>query len=225
MLRPELMSGEVMQITICASHSSVSTMKVAFMAVTLLAGISIDVQAAENNSVATNQRASNQANLTTATSQPKLFDLLLPSYAQWQRDVSQVMVPAIGWLEQRKAQGGEKLAIVLDIDNTAVETSYGFGRANQPVLKVAKWAKANGYSTLFVTSRRGSSFTQMQLRSNGYVIDGICGRNDGSKEECRWAFEDMGFTITANIGNRDGDFTGGFYEKAFKLPDYNGLLF
>src|SRR5690606_5774308 len=67
-------------------------------------------------------------------------------YETWQRDCQAVMDKALPYLKERIAQGkpGEKQAIVLDIDNTALETDFGFSfpqPANKPVLKVAQYAE------------------------------------------------------------------------------------
>lgn len=155
----------------------------------------------------------------------------LPSYEQWQADVKQVMDPAIPWLEQRVAQGGGKLAIVLDIDNTALETEYHSGKPNKPVLAVAKWADDHGVAVLFATARSSvsSGSTSNQLKNAGYPVDGLCTRNAlesiaAGKQRCRKEYTEDGYTITANIGNRPTDLQGGDYEKGFKLPDYDGQL-
>lgn len=41
---------------------------------------------------------------------------------------------------------------------------------------------------------------------------------------CRKQYEQQGYTLVANVGNRSTDFEGGHYEKGFKLPDYDGQL-
>jgi len=153
----------------------------------------------------------------------------LPSYDQWQADVREAVAPAIPWLTDRVAQGGSGLAIVLDIDNTSLETEYHPGEPNRPVLAVAQWASQHNVSVLFVTARTSSSSARSQLSDAGYPIDEICTRKSGEgtsegKQRCRADLTDEGYTITANIGNRDTDLEGGNYEKGFKLPDYDGQL-
>ncbi|RJQ66874.1 hypothetical protein D5S17_34335 [Pseudonocardiaceae bacterium YIM PH 21723] len=153
----------------------------------------------------------------------------LPSYEQWQADVKQVMDPAIPWLEQRVAQGGENLAIVLDIDNTSLETEYHKGEPNKPVLAVARWAKDHDMAVLFVTARSFSGKARGDLAKAGYEVDEICTRGlierfGKAKARCRKDLAEQGYTITANIGNRDTDFQGGGFEKEYKLPDYDGEL-
>ncbi|GHF72945.1 hypothetical protein GCM10010218_62680 [Streptomyces mashuensis] len=157
-------------------------------------------------------------------------DAGLPSYQTWQNDVQKAVAPAIPWLRDAVDAGrGGKPAIVLDIDNTALETHYHEGRANKPVLRVAQWAHEHDMAVLFVTARTSSSSAQRQLEEAGYPVDDICvrehgeGKGDG-KERCRQELTDDGYRITANIGNRLTDFEGGYYEKGFKLPDYGGRL-
>ncbi|MFB7075599.1 HAD family acid phosphatase, partial [Streptomyces sp. NPDC056290] len=67
-------------------------------------------------------------------------------YDTWQRDCRAVMDQALPYVRQRIADAapGERQAIVLDIDNTALETDFGFSfpqPANDPVLEVARYAE------------------------------------------------------------------------------------
>ncbi|MEV4433074.1 HAD family acid phosphatase [Streptomyces sp. NPDC049585] len=166
----------------------------------------------------------------------------VPGYGTWQADVQQAVAPAIPWLRDHAtasaasgssatsgSSGKGKPAIVLDIDNTALETYYHEGRANKPVLDVAQWAHAHHIAVLFVTARTSSSSARQQLRDAGYPVDALCTREHGEdkgdgKARCREDLTEDGYWITANIGNRSTDFEGGFYEKGFKLPDYGGRL-
>ncbi|MEV5241910.1 HAD family acid phosphatase [Streptomyces cinnamoneus] len=167
--------------------------------------------------------------LGTATTAQAAPDSGLPSYATWQADVKKAVDPAIPWLRDRVAGRHGKPAVVLDIDNTALETHYRPGHANKPVLQVARWAREHHVSVLFVTARTSASSARKELQQAGYPVDGICTREHGEskgegKERCRRKLTNDGHTITANIGNRSTDFEGGFYEKGFKLPDYGGRL-
>ncbi|MGH3427557.1 MAG: HAD family acid phosphatase [Terriglobales bacterium] len=152
----------------------------------------------------------------------------LPSYEGWQNDVKRVTTPAIPWLQHRVARGGAKLAIVLDIDNTSLETHYHRGAPNKPVLAVATWAHEHQVAVLFVTLRDEADRknTTNQLTEAGYPVDALCMKTTGeaTKPRCRQKLTDDGYTITANIGNRPTDMRGGNYEKKFQLPDYNGAL-
>ena len=44
------------------------------------------------------------------------------------------------------------------------------------------------------------------------------------KTASRQDIEDRGYTIIANTGNRQTDLDGGYAEKTYKLPDYDGVL-
>ncbi|MEV5508342.1 HAD family acid phosphatase [Streptomyces orinoci] len=175
------------------------------------------------------------ASLSTAATAQAAPEQGAPSYQTWQSDVRKAIAPAIPWLSKRIGAGAEqgedagKPAIVLDIDNTSLETYYHPGQANKPVLSVAQWAHRHGMAVLFVTARTSSSSARQQLTDAGYPVDAICTRDHGEskdegKERCREELTEDGYTITANIGNRATDFAGGYYEKGFKLPDYNGRL-
>ncbi|MCC2273923.1 hypothetical protein LKL35_00445 [Streptomyces sp. ET3-23] len=169
------------------------------------------------------------ASLAGATAAQAAPVRAVPGYQTWQADVEQAVAPVIPWLQNRLGEGVEKPAIVLDIDNTALETYYHASRANGPVLNVARWAEEHGVAVLFVTARTSSASARQQLEDAGYPVDAVCTRDHGEskgegKARCREELTGDGYTITANIGNRSTDFEGGYFEKGFKLPDYNGQL-
>jgi predicted secreted acid phosphatase len=160
-------------------------------------------------------------------------------YDTWQRDCRAVMDQALPYLKQRIAdtRPGEKQAIVLDIDNTTLETDFGFSYpqpANKPVLEAAQYAQDRGVALFFVTARPGIiySFTDFNLRHAGYRVSGLHVRNffdlfknvADYKTAQRADIESKGYTIIANIGNSPTDLSGGHAEKTFKLPDYDGRL-
>jgi predicted secreted acid phosphatase len=160
-------------------------------------------------------------------------------YATWQTDCQTVMGQALPYLKTRIAATGpgEKQAIVFDIDNTTLETDFGFSYpapANKPVLDVAKYAQEHGVSLFFVTARPDiiASVTDYNLKHVGYQVSGLYVRNfidlfkdvAAYKTAQRVAIENKGYTIIANIGNSPTDLSGGHAEKTFKLPDYNGQL-
>ncbi|MGW0578041.1 HAD family acid phosphatase [Streptomyces sp. NPDC002920] len=160
-------------------------------------------------------------------------------YATWQADCQAVMNQALPYLKQRiaAAQAGEKQAIVFDIDNTTLETDFGFSYpqpANKPVLDVAKYAQEHGVSLFFVTARPGiiSGVTDYNLKYVGYQVSGLYVRGlldlfkdvAAYKTAQRVNIENKGYTIIANIGNSATDLSGGHAEKTYKLPDYDGQL-
>ncbi|MFB9685240.1 HAD family acid phosphatase [Amycolatopsis plumensis] len=159
-----------------------------------------------------------------------------PSYATWIADVTAVTTPAADYLTQRLAGPGGKNAIVLDIDNTSLETYYHGGfttPAVQPVLALARLAKAKGAAVFFVSDRTEVIRwpTEGNLKAVGYPNDGLSLRPlfnfdpvQTNKTKARAAIEQAGYTIVANIGNNVTDLDGGHAERTFKLPDYDGAL-
>ncbi|MFZ4153901.1 HAD family acid phosphatase [Streptomyces pseudogriseolus] len=160
-------------------------------------------------------------------------------YDTWQRDCQAVMDQALPYVQQRiaDARPGEKQAIVLDIDNTALETDFGFSfpqPANEPVLQVARYAEERGVDLFFVTARPGiiEAPTEWNLDHAGYESSGLYVRGfldlfrnvAEYKTAQRVDIERKGYTIIANIGNSATDLSGGHAERTFKLPDYDGRL-
>jgi predicted secreted acid phosphatase len=173
---------------------------------------------------------------TTATATAAAEDV---DYATWQQDCQAVMNQALPDLKQRIAntKPGEKQAIVFDIDNTTLETDFGFSYpqpANQPVLDVAEYAQEHGVALFFVTARPGIiySVTDYNLEHVGYEVSGLYVRSftdlfkdvAAYKTAQRVDIESKGYTIIANIGNSATDLSGGHAEKTYKLPDYDGQL-
>jgi predicted secreted acid phosphatase len=160
-------------------------------------------------------------------------------YGTWQQDCQAVMDQAMPYLKQRIAatKPGEKQAIVFDIDNTTLETDFGFSYpqpANKPVLEAARYAQERGVALFFVTARPDiiASFTQYNLKQAGYQVSGLHVRNfidlfknvADYKTAQRVDIERKGYTIIANIGNSATDLSGGHAERTYKLPDYDGQL-
>ncbi|MCP3769727.1 MULTISPECIES: HAD family acid phosphatase [unclassified Streptomyces] len=160
-------------------------------------------------------------------------------YETWQRDCRAVMDRALPQLTQRIAnpRPGEKQAIVLDIDNTALESDFGFSfpaPANEPVLEVAQYAQERGVAVFFVTARPGivGAFTEYNLDHAGYESAGLYVRGfldlfrnvAEYKTAQRVDIESKGYTIIGNIGNNTTDLSGGHAERTYKLPDYDGQL-
>ncbi|MCI4040451.1 HAD family acid phosphatase [Streptomyces sp. TRM75563] len=161
-------------------------------------------------------------------------------YGTWRKDVAAVVAEARPWIEARsESVGSEKQAIVLDIDNTALETHFHpFWELPTPavgdVRELARYADARGVAVFFVTARPGiiHSLTDWNLKKAGYPVDGLYVRSlpdlfeevSAYKTEQRAAIEAKGYKIIANIGNNTTDIVGGHAERGFKLPDYDGTL-
>lgn len=160
----------------------------------------------------------------------------LPSRQTWLADVTAVTDTARQYLAARLPDKGIKAAIVLDIDNTALETRYTpspITPATAPVLQLARQAQDAGAVVFFVTARPEilQPWTELNLRTVGYRWAGLYTRptfnfddNQTLKTNARIAIEKKGYTIVANVGNSATDLGGGHAERTFKLPDYNGQL-
>ncbi|MFE5911835.1 HAD family acid phosphatase [Streptomyces wedmorensis] len=161
-------------------------------------------------------------------------------YGTWRRDVAAVVAEARPYIEERSEDAGrEKQAIVLDIDNSSLETDFHpFWELPTPAIAdvrdLVRDAHARGVAVFFVTARPGiiHSLTDWNLRKSGYPVDGLYVRNlpdlfaevGAYKTAKRAEIEAKGYTIIANIGNNTTDLVGGHAERAFKLPDYGGKL-
>ena len=164
----------------------------------------------------------------------------VPPREQWLADVREAMAGSRAYVRERVAEAqaaedaGEeppRLAINFDIDNTVLATYYDGGGRIPFMYRFAKFADEQGVALLFNTGRARPmrAYTLNQLRKAGYPVAALCLRFKGErlpvgKQRCRQRFVDRGFTIIANIGNKDTDFEGGNYDRAFRLPNYGGEL-
>ncbi|MFD9079790.1 HAD family acid phosphatase [Streptomyces erythrochromogenes] len=162
-------------------------------------------------------------------------------YAAWQREVAAIVDAARPAIEQRIANSpaGEKPALVLDIDNTSLETDFHWfwtfpTPAITKVRALTQYAHARGVAVFFVTARPGiiHSLTEYNLKAVGYPVSGLYVRDlpdlfeevSTYKTAKRAEIEARGYTIIANIGNSPTDLVGGHAERTVKLPDYGGKL-
>ena len=172
-----------------------------------------------------------------STSAAALADV---DYTTWRKDVAAVVAEARPYVEERAENAGrEKQAIVLDIDNSSLETDFHpFWELPTPAIAdvrdLVRDAHAKGVAVFFVTARPGIiySLTDWNLKRAGYPVDGLYVRSlpdlfaevSAYKTEQRAEIEAKGYTIIANIGNNTTDLVGGHAERTFKLPDYDGKL-
>jgi HAD superfamily, subfamily IIIB (Acid phosphatase) len=154
-----------------------------------------------------------------------------PSQERWLADTRSAMDGSRAYLADRVDRGGRRLAVNLDIDNTALATYYAPGTAVPAVLRFARYARSRGVVLLFNTGRERGRLAGITrtLRRAGYDVREVCGRRAGErlvhgKQRCRTHFADEGWTVVANVGNRDTDFVGGSAGRAFRLPSYGGRL-
>ncbi len=157
----------------------------------------------------------------------------LPEESEWRSDVRDAMQGSRAYLLRRADRGGGRLAVNLDIDNTALATHYDRGEATRAVLRFAERAHRLDMAVLFNTARRQGDGSlpkaKRRLREAGYPVTRICGRHRGEsvvdgKQRCRRQFRDRGYTLVANVGNRRTDFVGRGYERAYRLPSYGRRL-
>ena len=160
----------------------------------------------------------------------------LPPYETWIRDVTAVAAQASAYLGDRLPDASIKPAIVLDIDNTALQTTYRPGLtspATGPILDLARQAGRDGAAVFFVTARPEilGWQTEINLEAVGYDAERIFMRpwfntqpDAELKTDARKTIEAQGFRIVANIGNSASDLSGGHADRTFKLPDYDGQL-
>jgi hypothetical protein len=157
----------------------------------------------------------------------------LPSYETWIADVEAVTDEAADYLDDRLPATGIRAAIVLDIDNTALQSRYRPYAATPSVLALARQARADGAAVFFVTARPEiiEAATEVNLSVVGYRWTDIYTRptfnfddNQTLKTKARTDIERRGYTIVANVGNSATDLGGGHAERTFKLPDYDGQL-
>ncbi|MBO4254992.1 HAD family acid phosphatase [Streptomyces griseorubiginosus] len=159
-------------------------------------------------------------------------------YDTWQSDVRKVIDEARPYVQRRLDNtAGQKPAIVLDIDNTSLETHFQPfppTPAVKPTLELAQYAHSRGAAIFFITARPDliGFITKANLEAVGYPVTGLYQRGlgdlFGDKAEFKTAkrseIEGQGYTIIANIGNNATDLVGGHAERTFKLPDYDGAL-
>ncbi|MEU4619686.1 HAD family acid phosphatase [Actinoplanes sp. NPDC023801] len=157
----------------------------------------------------------------------------LPPYDTWIADVEAVTDQAAAYLDARLPASGVRAAVVLDIDNTALQSRYRPYDATPSVLALARQARADGAAVFFVTARPEiiEAATEINLRVVGYRWTDIYTRptfdfsdNQTLKTKARTDIERRGYTIVANVGNSATDLGGGHAERTFKLPDYGGQL-
>ncbi|MEU7650193.1 HAD family acid phosphatase [Streptomyces huasconensis] len=176
----------------------------------------------------------------SATAAPQVAPAAAASvdYNVWAQDTKAAVDKGTAYVKERAAKAKvEKQAIVLDIDNTSLETHFHPlppTPAVKPVLDLVKYADAQGVDVFFVTARPGliNPVTKYNLKEVGYPVDGLYERGFGDlfgsvgeyKAAKRAEIEAKGYKIIANVGNNDHDFAGGHAESSIKLPDYDGQL-
>jgi predicted secreted acid phosphatase len=192
---------------------------------------------------------------TTGTREPaNLFPHKqeLRAYAEsgaYRRAIAVVAAQAQAWIEQRAAQGGTRLAVIFDLDETLLDNwaylnamDFGYvhrewdrwveeasAPAHEPVRAVYRAARRLGVDVIFLTGRpeRARAATEKNLRAIGcgdFAVlvcrpDGDKRSNADYKTEARRRLAAEGRTMIANVGDQASDLAGGLAERAFKLPN------
>jgi acid phosphatase len=172
------------------------------------------------------------------------------STGEYQREIAAVAARTQAWVVERAARrtGGERLAIVFDLDETLLTNwpelsanDFGYVAAtwdvwlNQahapaidPVREVYRAARRAGVDVLFITGRtenyRGATVRNLQAIDCTEYAALVCKPDDQGavgafKATARERLTKEGYVIVANIGDQESDLTGGFAERTFKLPD------
>lgn len=221
-------------------HAGATIQRTAAALAAAFALVAVPVTSADATETATARTSAQAAAPVTAAAATPAALAASVDYNVWRQEVAAVVAEARPWIESRTGSaGGEKQAIVLDIDNTALETHFHpFWELPTPAVRdvrdLARYADTRGVAVFFLTARPGiiHSLTDWNLKKAGYPVDGLYVRSlpdlfeevSAYKTEQRAAIEAKGYKIIANIGNNTTDIVGGHAERTFKLPDYDGEL-
>lgn len=168
---------------------------------------------------------------------------------EYEKDIGVVATEAKTWLRERAPQGGGKLAIVFDLDETLLSNWPEFVRLDlgserkalaewfesakcpviNPVRELYQLARALGIEVIYITGRperfRAATERNLQAVDCAGHAEFICKPNDWKdtaekyKAAERQRLTAAGYVIIANIGDQDSDLAGGGSEKIFKLPN------
>ena len=168
---------------------------------------------------------------------------------RYTEDIAAVSAEAQAWIERRAPQGGGRLAVVFDLDETLRsnwphmrEMDFAYqpaawtawvkdanAPALEPVREVYRAARRLGLEVFFITGRRERDRpgTEKNLRAIGCgdFAALVCLADDSKeptgkyKTAARARIEDDGRIIIANLGDQQTDLVGGHAERTFKLPN------
>lgn len=152
-------------------------------------------------------------------------------------DVSQyepLFAAIVTWLEARRERlRTTPLAVVLDIDETALLNKGDRVHRNAFVYAFYRRMLAMDVSVFFVTARVEAfrAHTESQLTRLGYdryralfmmpTVDTDPAR---FKRDTRRALIERGYRILANVGDQWTDMTGGYYDIGIKLPEASAVI-
>lgn len=147
----------------------------------------------------------------------------------------------------RAAKRPSRLALVLDIDDTALSTyacqkpEFSAARlatcvvggklpAIRPTLSLYRYARAKGVRVVFITGRPAAirPLTIANLKRAGYSgRDALVLKPDSYKRPTlvpyksgvRRALERRGLDVVANVGDQRSDLSGGYGDRSYKYPN------
>ncbi len=189
------------------------------------------------------------AEVPTNLSRAKAAVIRYADSGEYEQALARTGDEASNWIAARAARrvDGEKLALVLDIDETALtnlphmrKMDFGYlpkqwdewvEAAEAPriesVFNVYETAQCYGVTVFFITGRKESNRpgTKRNLHAVGYTEyeQLVCkpqdfpGTSGDYKTAARKRLEAEGWTIIANVGDQLSDLEGGHSEKTFKL--------
>jgi len=168
---------------------------------------------------------------------------------RWDRTIAAQASRARAYVARRVSatRRPSKLALVLDIDDTALSTyacqkpEFSAGRlatcvvggklpAIRPTLGLYRYAHAKGVRVVFITGRPAAirPLTIANLKRAGYSgRDTLVLKPDSYKRPtlvpyksgARRALERRGLDVIANVGDQRSDLSGGYGDRAFKYPN------
>lgn len=165
-------------------------------------------------------------------------------------ELKAAVAPAKAYMLERLArrEPAERLAVVLDIDETALSNishmrafdfaylpvewdawvARGEAPSIAPVREFFQAARSLGLEVIFITGRRERDRpgTEKNLRAEGFGDYTALWFKPNSakitteqfKTETRKKIQAAGHVIIANMGDQESDLAGGFAERTFKLP-------
>jgi hypothetical protein len=140
---------------------------------------------------------------------------------------------AEAWLARRMQQAapGERLAVVLGVDDVMVQTHFGAPDVLvEPTVQFVETAERLGYTVFYVTGRSGAAGlagVRSTLAAAGLLGGGVCGRPPGladrqaGKVLCRRQIVEAGYTLAMSVAASEVSFDGAYpAEVDVPLPDF-----
>lgn len=138
----------------------------------------------------------------------------------------------VHWLRDHRARltrDGQRLAVVLDIDETALLNKAGRVHRNVIIHAFYTELRRLGVEVFFVTARpeQYRAHTLSQLRRLEYDAHaGLFMMPDAGQDPAafkrnvrRRLVEQGGYRVLANVGDQWTDMSGGYYDMGIKLPE------